>query len=338
MRATARWCVAVLVTLGSGGAARPGDGATIDPAWRAKARTEGRAAYEKYKALSLRLEEVSEFRTDKAPGPAGTIPFRPQTRRERVVRLADNMILDRVRILDGAAKRPQIRLECDNSDYNFTLGKSQEDSPYALVDYSPGKRKFPLVNQVAGLHSLMLLSLRDALAAVENDARHTLRALRFDDSRGLLRIEFTSAAGNTPVRKLLHVDPSHDWRVVEDQVETRYVVGSTRWSYGIAVGGLEFPTGFKDLNTYKVANAPPNMTVTGRLISLKLTDRTPDDFRLSAFGLQEPVDGAPRPRPRPWYLWFLGAAGVCGVLSFTFAYLRRRRRRPPAQPVPGGNP
>ena len=104
MRAIAKWLFAVLATLCLGGVARPGNGEAIDPTWLTKTRAGARAAYEKFKALSSRLEEECEHRTDAVPGSTGTIPFRAHTRRERVVHLGDNVILEQVRILDDTPK------------------------------------------------------------------------------------------------------------------------------------------------------------------------------------------------------------------------------------------
>jgi hypothetical protein len=48
-----------------------------------------------------------------------------------------------------------------------------------------------------------------------------------------------------------------------------------------------------------------------------------EEFRLSAFGLPEPV-GVVWDKPTPTYVWLLAAAGVVGALAFGFRYLARR--------------
>src|SRR5262249_35832210 len=138
MRSRAKWYVTVFVLLGSAAAVLPDEGAAIDPAWLAKTQTELKAVREKNDALSLHLEQVYEIRADKVPGGPGTSPaFEPHTRRERMVRLGDNMIVDAVRILDSDPNHPLIRLDCDNSDYHFTLTRQKEDAPHVLADYNP---------------------------------------------------------------------------------------------------------------------------------------------------------------------------------------------------------
>jgi hypothetical protein len=331
MRATVKWYSAVLAILCLSGVARPGNDEVIDPTWLTKTREGAKATYEKFKALSTHLEEECEYRSDKVPGGEGTVPFRAHTRRERVIYLGDNVLCEQVRILDDASKQPQIRLQCDNNDYHFTLSKSQEDAPYALVEYAPGKRKIPLIQQEPGLYNEAFAQLQNVLAAIEDDRKHTLQKLRFDDAKGVLLIEYTHTMGDG-AQNQIYIDPSHDWRVVERRVETPSVLATSRYSYGITVGGLEFPTECKNLMMYKVAKAPPNMEITARLISLKITDKKPEDFRLSAFDLPEPVDVAPLPKPTRWYLWILAAAVASAALAMLFAWLKRRHTRTASLP------
>jgi hypothetical protein len=333
------YALVLLAALAFTGGARPGKGAAIDPVWLAKASSEGKAAYQKYKALSLHMEEESSIEIKRASSSTEKAPLHPQSNRERIVRLGDNVFREQIRILDGLPKSCQIQLQCDNSDYHFTLRKTKEDSPYALVDYTQGGRKIPLSRQDPGLPNEMLHHLRDALAAIENDGTYTLRGVRFDAMKGLLLIEFGEGAGNTAVEDQVYVDPNHDWRVVERRVKTPTLVSVDRWAYGVSVGGLEFPTEFKSSIKYKDAKAHPDMEIIEQLVSLKLTDKTPDDFRLSAFGLPEPVDVAPPAKPTRWYLWILVVAGVSAALSFGFAYWRRRRQaRLLPTPLPGAGP
>jgi hypothetical protein len=50
-----------------------------------------------------------------------------------------------------------------------------------------------------------------------------------------------------------------------------------------------------------------------------------EEFRLTAFGLPEPVGIAMPKRPTPRYVWFLIAAAGLGVLAVLFRVLARRR-------------
>jgi hypothetical protein len=338
MRVIVNRCLVGLVALALAGRARPADGPMIDPTWLAKARTEIKVVIEKYDKVSSRLEESSEIRSEKVPGSSGTIPFRPHTRRERVVRLDDNVIFERVRIDDDKPNSPKIVLECENSDYHFKLGKLGEKAAFAYLGSTLGKPKHPALGQQGGVYLAVRWYLGEALGAVENDGKHTLRALRFDETSGTLRIDYRHAT-DPPADTQLLVDPSHGWRLLERRVETPSLVGTERWSYGTTIGGMEFPTGAKNLTTYKVAKAPPNLEITSKVTSIKLTDKTPADFRLSAFGFPEPMGAPPPPRPTRWYIWISLAAGGCAALALGFAYLRRRSQgRLASGAVPGAKP
>jgi hypothetical protein len=50
------------------------------------------------------------------------------------------------------------------------------------------------------------------------------------------------------------------------------------------------------------------------------------DFRLSAFGLPEPMGSQPPERPRTW-IWLIAATVAAAALAILFAWLKRRRAR-----------
>jgi len=319
MRAIGRWYLALVAALCSGTAAHTRGGEAIDPIWLAKARTEVKEVSEKYKALAERLDEESEYRMDKVPGSIGKMPFNAHSGRRRVVRLGDNLMCEKIVTWDNEPNKVEIRLQCDNSDYYFTLNKTREDGPYALIEYGPGKRKRPLSQP--SLHDGAYYYLNNSLAAIDNHDKYALHKLRFDDAKGLLLVEYTDRAGN---QIQTYLDPSHNWRLVELRSETPSGIGTERWSYGITIDGLEFPTECTSLATYKSADFAPNVTLTIRLIRLGITEKTPRDFRLSAFDLPEPIDVAPLPRPTRWYLWIAAATLSAAALSILFAWLKRR--------------
>ena len=105
------------------------------------------------------------------------------------------MILEQIRIMDNA---PIGRRSVSSVIIATTTSRSAsraEDAPYALVDYALGIRKLPLVRQGPGLHNDMLTKLRNVVAAIEKDSKYILRALHFDDAKGLLRIDFAITTG-----------------------------------------------------------------------------------------------------------------------------------------------
>jgi hypothetical protein len=280
---------------------------------------------------------VAETRADIAPGRDPALAaknFSPHTTRDRTVRLGDNVIVERMRVDDNQPDKPQVSLKCDNGDYHFDLEKAKQDAPWSLTRFASGKRKSPLTQQGFAMTSGEFWQLRSALAAMEKAGKHTLEAMRFDDARGLLRIDYFLTAGNTPATHQLYVDPRRGWRLMEHRVETPNLEGTTHYTYGVTVGGVEFPTEVNHLTIYKIEAAPPNMKSISRLIHLKIADKTEDDFRLSAFGFPEALDAPARPRCTRWYMWLMAAAGLCAAASAGFAWLRRRQ----AHPVQGATP
>lgn len=323
MIATIRWPSLFL----AGALALPSfaaDASVIDPAWRERALSEGRATYEQYVKLSKRLEAVSEVSTAAQPGSSGARPFQASTRRVRTVRAGDCMIREETRTAEGPKAPPETRLECDNADYHFTLAKG--NAGYSLADYNLGARKIPLTRQSAGLpHETAFADLGNALEAIAGGGKYELKALALDKSKGLLHITYTHQIGDSPATTDLWVDPERNWRVAESRGETKSGVFTDVYSYGHSVGGLDFPTGFKSHSHYKVNPAPPDLEITGKLISVAVADKEPKDFRLSAFGLPEPVDAPPPRHSRTG--WFVSTAGVLGLLTIAFGYLARRRAK-----------
>jgi hypothetical protein len=322
MRAKIFRPVLLLVAFHAGGEARSGEDPAIDPVWLAKAQGGIKAVLDRYDALAERLTEVSETRYKATQKGGADTYMGDHKRRDRVVRLGKNMILEQTRVLDAEPDHPEIRLSCDNGDYSFTLGKAKEASSYALIDYRPGARKLPLVRQGGGLHSGMFHSLKGSLSAVEKDPKYSLLSLRYDGAKGALEIRFRF---DDRAEEEIWLDPAHDWRVLERIVETKSLKAQDTFTYGQAVSGLTFPTGSINRTTYKVADAPPNMEITTELISVGITEATEFDFRLSAFGLPEPPDmpGVSRPGSRS-YLWIGLTAFSILCLGFVIRLYRKR--------------
>ena len=324
MDAMTKCCLTALGALAFCAGAGAADAPAIDPSWLPKVEAGLEVLLKKYDEIAPRLETASETRGDKVPGPASKVPVRAQTRHERFVRLGDNYLFERVRILDGAPL-PQITLECDNADYHFRLGRQREGAAYVVKDYGTGKQKIPMADQGFTMHHEVFRLLRIALGAIRKDGKHTLRSLRRDGDRGLVWLAFSYTVDKQPIEDHLGLDPDHSWRLVERKVESTNMAVTERYTHGTTVGGVEFPTGFEDLCVAKVPEGAPNMKNVTKVTSIMLTDKTAADFRLSAFGMPEPMGAPPPPaRPTRWYLWILAAAGVCAALAFMFSYLRRR--------------
>lgn len=304
----------------------------IDPVWLEKAKNEGKTCYDRYVALSGRLEERSETRFDLLPGgPPPKTPYKPQVHRLWVVSSGGNMIVERARSSEGDSK-PRIMLECENHQYSFALSRKDIDSPYVLVGYKLGQQS-KLANSLSGLHTDAFHAFRQALDAIEGRKGSTLKAIHWDDSRKLLHIRSIFLVGGTDASpQELWVDPENSWRVVEYSRETKYAKFATEVTYGQTIEGLSLPTGFKNTSTYKPGVDMPGQVITGKLESIRLADKSDRDFTLTAFGLPEPVDATPLPRRTPRYVWFLAGALVCAVAAFLLRHLARRRVGLPIAP------
>lgn len=324
-----------IALLATGSVAEAGEADRIDPAWLEKAKTEGKACYDRYEALSARIEEKSETRFERLVGeaPAKT-PFVAQVHRLWVVSSGGNMIVERTRFNDGDSK-PQIVLKCENSRYSFALSKKQSDSPYLLVNYKPG-RESVLANALDGLNTSAFEPLRQPLDAIDGKKGNSLKAIHWDESRKLLRIVSTFLIGGKDPSPLeLWVDPYNNWRVVESRRETKSGWFITEVTYGQTIDGLSVPIASKSTSTYKPGINAPGMVITTRMESVRVADKTDRDFTLSAFGLPEPVDVEPLPDRTPRYLWFVLGAVVCAAGAVLFRYLARSRRGVPTVPEQG---
>ena len=101
-----------------------------------------------------------------------------------------------------------------------------------------------LADRQPAVHLGVFGDVRNALGAIRKDGKYdALRALRFDEARGLVWVVLSSDASKG-VEDRLGFDPNHSWRLVERRFETLSLAGTVIWTYGTTVGGVEFPSGF----------------------------------------------------------------------------------------------
>lgn len=335
MRFQHRWpALALFVPLAYFSVDVRADGDTIDPVWLEKTKTDGRSALARYQLIAEYLDETFDIVSSKAPGTEGKIPFHPRSERQHLIILGDHRMVEIIRRFDDRPTEAIGRLECENKDYHFVLGKKGEEGQYAIEQYGLGAAKLPLKEQELGICKSAYGPLRDAMLAIDGKDTFKLRALEWDATRKLLRMSFDRQIANTNGNNQFFVDPENSWRVVERRIETHTLSSQVRYTYGVQVYGLAFPTEVKSETRYKIANAPPGMNITYRLISVKITDKTPADFRLASFGLPEPVDFIQPKKATRWYWWLLLAGGVCIALALLFSYFRRRLRTRAAPAIP----
>jgi hypothetical protein len=173
------------------------------------------------------------------------------------------------------------------------------------------------VNRSAGLHGVYTI-LDGALAAVEEEGHPKLR-FRWDEDSKALRIDYVSRLGESELRRKVWVQPGHGWRVLELRVEAKVFTGTTTVRYGTQVEGVWLPAESCVLDE----TGAGKMTCTSKVIRVGLTEQTPDDFRLAAFGFPEPREFAPE-KQRQRKAWILAAAVGCFALVLGLICWRRR--------------
>jgi hypothetical protein len=317
--------VVVLATLACPTNAYGGD---VDPAWLTRLKTEGRAAYEKYIAVSNTLEEVAETRAT-ADGPVdknsviGT--FRNHKRLETLCRLGPHILCrERTRVYDDEPGGPPTRLECLNASYEFTLAKEKPDSPYVLIGTRPAEQS-KLSTYGFGVKGVPIDQFYHALRAVDGEKNHILQQLRWDSRKNALYIRYSDSVDSKVMRDELWVEPDHSWRVVERKVETPHLIATESYRYGTEIDGCWFISESSNVTRYKAKGLPP-IRSTGRVLSLRKTEKTAADFTLSAFGFPEPEGVVPAgPPPRRLWPWLLVTAPVAfAALALWFRRMARR--------------
>jgi hypothetical protein len=289
--------------------------------WLAKARTELNTVTLRYDKIAVRVEEISELTGGPTDDKQAKDDHRVLVQHNRWVRLANNVLRETAVIYVKTPQQKETSIDCDNDDYYFELRKPSDDKSFVLTSYSAGNRKVPL-RQGGGYctHHAMMRYIRQALKAIEKEKGVVLQELRFDGDRQLLLIVLVM----DEISRKIWLDSSHDWRVMEVVAESAHCQLTHSFAYGHDLAGFVFPSEQREVSKYK-ANVPMrDSDWKSRVISVGFTDKAESDFRLSAFGLPEPmgmpaVDGT---RSR-WYLG-LAAAGVTAI--GIGVWLRTRRR------------
>jgi hypothetical protein len=119
-------------------------------------------------------------------------------------------------------------------------------------------------------------------------------------------------------------DPASDWLPVEWVEKT----SSSDFSRSLSVNQkVTMANGRYEANVKFILSSqrPENVSVTRKMLYVvEAVDRIPDsEFTLPAFGIPEPVEFAAR--STPMYVWLLGLAAGCLVLTVGFRLLARRR-------------
>jgi hypothetical protein len=99
----------------------------------------------------------------------------------------------------------------------------------------------------------------------------------------------------------------------------------TKVTYGEPICDLAFPAEV-NMIVIRYDDKPTQPKHIHVVLNVIKTSKTPESFRLSEFGLPEPVEFPLSEKHIPIYVWFLAAAGGCAIVACGFRYLARRRR------------
>lgn len=313
----------LLVT--SGGLVQADLGKDVDPVWLDRAKTEIRILLDEYRDLCAQIDVTSEVRVEQV-GTARDPKFRNKTIQMNSSSLNKNSLLEMVTTFDDDKGKPTIHLECRNEDYSFELTKNGADSRYALAKYAPATPGEP-VGLLAGAHVIAFQEIPHIMGAIERHDGYVLKAIQWDDAKHLLHVRFDAKRGSATkpfiADQEIWLDPSNHWQIVEVNERTPRQTRHLHMTYGPSIDGPSFPVQYTEMIIPSRTGETPHQ-IKGTLKVVK-TDKSPRDFRLSTFGLPEPVGMTPEKKV-PNYVWILSAAAACGILAVVCRLLARKLR------------
>jgi hypothetical protein len=235
-----------------------------------------------------------------------------------------------------------------NPRYAFELRRKSPDSPWVVTNYLERREDTDLgkvARRIDGYLKAVNLGVRlgpasESLAEVVRKPEFRIGGCRKvqTDGEELVEVAFTYSRKDGPYQQSLSgkllFDPRRYWC---------WRSGDMQQTGDIVSGTLKL----RGTQSENAGERPPLSRVweyDGDWVSLKepgvrnrqkirwevtLSQPTSlpadEEFRLSAFGIREPV-GVVWEKPTPTYVWILVAAGVAAALAFGFRYLARRGR------------
>jgi len=186
-----------------------------------------------------------------------------------------------------------------------------------------------------------LMPLTALLTKPEFTVRLTAKDIK--DGRELVRMDYqyvhTESVKSRKVTRTgsIYFDPFRCWcvrqinetveSVVHDQVESKYTFDDRFETIQHSSGFPLLKRRTHNMKRRLFRNKDPKEETATTITDYEweVNNHVPDsDFRLSAFGLPEPMGAPPLPRSHTW-LWLLVAALAAAGLALLFAWLKRRR-------------
>jgi hypothetical protein len=224
-----------------------------------------------------------------------------------------------------------------NSRYTFNLERAKTADGWLITKL--GKNGEP---PVAEIEKILTMNRAESLQPVNwltvLDGTHPLDKLFQAEGfllsstsqatpGGPVTIQFTRSFRGKPDTVIdcsYTFDPASDWLPIEwvEKTATPDFSRSMSVSQKVTMAEGRYEANIKVILS---SERPEKASVTRKTLHVVETvDRIPDsDFTLPAFGIPEPVEYAAR--PTPMYVWLLGLAGGCLVLTLGFRLLARRR-------------
>ncbi len=235
-------------------------------------------------------------------------------------------LVERTTVIDNDTAHAQTIIECINEQYRFAATQADPTSPFVMTSYSllslgdvpPGVE----FNQFA-YNELNLL-----LSAIDGREGATLMRLGWDEKKRLVHASMKQQDTKNNQSSIAHevwFDPANQWRVVERQQIHPSNSLLVRMTYGQSVDGLSYPVKIEQ-TSIRQRDAKSEVSEVEMTLEVARTSRPESDYRLSGYGLPEPVDVTAVPSRRtPNYVWLLAGAVFCLVIAVVSRYLLRRK-------------
>lgn len=288
----------------------------IDPALLERIKVEARPIVARYRAQGAHSHESSVMKVHQAGKPPRTVHV-TQTRNGKLV------LFEATTVIGNDVAGASTEIKGRNEDYHFSIARQAANAPFILMGYAANQPSDPIAGsdlQAYAYHDVHFL-----LKAIDGEDGFTLKALHQDKDGALVRARYLRRLpGEKPMVSDVEflMDSENQWRVVESIVRNSTNTCTTRMTYGQTLHGLAYPVELTTSTLTPGAAAKPPSSVQ---VSLKVepTSKRASDFRLSAFGLPEPVEyQRPGPTLNSTWLLLIGC-GVCFLAAVALRYLAR---------------
>jgi hypothetical protein len=292
--------------------------------------TEAPQAWERQQEFSLTLEGSNRVdRRVRSDGKWTSSPLRSSWKQ------CNANMLEQGETLESGSWNGSVTGE--NSEYRFTLVRSSEARPWVIKEVKKkADNSLEIWNKRKTLLADLVLAPRTPiLPQVFQSRGFKCISVTPEPTNGeqLVRLTFTfSPEGrNRLTGGWLVLDPSHYWVIRRGEVDLDIgdqKKGAAKWTIEREYkdGSDHHPIIARDVLKGKIWENGSLISEQEYLVDNDLHERASipeSEFRLSAYGLPEPLWA--QPKKTHWYFW-LGLAGIlCLMLGATVAWLKKRR-------------